>query len=61
MTLVVSVTGGPVSSVSGGGVTTWSKDIAKVGNQEGNDNEILVGRGQRHRGFHRHGGLWRIA
>ncbi len=43
MTLVVSVTGGPVSSVSGGGVTTWSKDIAKVGNQEGNDNEIWWG------------------
>jgi RHS repeat-associated protein len=43
MTLVVSVVGGPVSSVSGGGVTTWYKDIAKVGNQEGNDNEIWWG------------------
>ncbi len=43
MTLVVSVVGGPVSSVSGGGVTNWYKDIAKVGNQEGNDNEIWRG------------------
>ena len=40
MVFVVNVDGGPVSSVSGGGVTTWNKDIAKVGTEEGNDNEI---------------------
>ena len=34
---------GAVSSVTGGGVTTWAKDIAKVGTEEGNDNEIWYG------------------
>jgi RHS repeat-associated protein len=43
MVFVVNVDGGPVSSVSGGGVTTWNKDIAKVGTEEGNDNEIWWG------------------
>jgi RHS repeat-associated protein len=43
MALVVNVEGGPVSSVSGGGVTTWHKDVAKVGTEEGNDDEIWWG------------------
>jgi RHS repeat-associated protein len=43
VTLVASLTGATVTSVSGGGVTTWHKDVAYLGPEMGNDNEIWWG------------------
>jgi RHS repeat-associated protein len=43
MVMAVSLAGATVTSVSGGGVSTWSKETAVLGSQCGNDDEIWWG------------------